>query len=63
MADTEPKRSETIGERYLRREKWDCDECEARFDLGDAWFDPFSGIVCPKCKSARVGPERDTPVQ
>lgn len=57
MADT--KRRETIGESFLRRERWDCDECEAEFELGDAFFE--HGIVCPKCKSGRsIGPKRDT---
>jgi hypothetical protein len=56
------KMRETIGERFLRREVWDCDECSMEFELGAAWFDPMHGIVCPKCKSGRVGPKRDTAV-
>lgn len=56
------KRTETIGEKFLRRELWDCDECAAEFELGAAWFEPAFGIVCPKCKSARVGPKRDVAV-
>ena len=58
----EPKKLETIGEKFLRREPWDCDECTSVFELGAAWFDPNFGIVCPHCKSARVGPKRDQAV-
>lgn len=61
MADA--KASETIGERFLRREVWDCDECQKEFDLGAAMFDQFSGLCCPHCKSRRVGPRRNETVQ
>ena len=57
------KASETIGERFLRREMWDCDECQKEFELGAAWFEQFSGICCPHCKSTRIGPRRNETVQ
>lgn len=59
MSERKPPKNETIGERYLRREKWDCDECKAEFELGETLFDQFAGIICPKCGSQRVGPKRD----
>jgi len=52
-------RRETIGEAFLSRERWDCDECQAEFELGDVVFDHLSGLSCPHCKSARIGPKRD----
>ncbi len=39
-------------------EAWDCADCPAIFQRGAGWFDPAKGIVCPACKSTRVGPVR-----
>ncbi len=58
--DADRKKHETIGEHYLRRELWTCDNCMAEFELGDTLFDQYAGIVCPKCKSRYVGPKRET---
>lgn len=36
---------------------WDCADCKHHFQKGVAWFDPVKGIVCPQCKSPKVGPQ------
>lgn len=58
-AEPREKIGETIGEQFLRREAWSCDDCLHEFELGAAWYDPRSGIGCPKCKSWHIGPKRD----
>lgn len=54
-------KGEVIGEQFLRREPWTCDDCSAEFEIGAAWFDARSGIVCPKCKSFHIGPKNYQP--
>ena len=49
---------ETIGESFLRREPWTCDDCLSEFELG-AVVVASDGFLCPKCGSKHIGPKRD----